>query len=391
MSSRSRQPSPRFRLELAERLRGRRAEIEQAIRVRVYALSDPNESGDPQYVDGLRTAIATAIEYAIGAVEEGDAWRGPIPGELFAQARHAARSGVSLPIVLNRYFAGNAIFGDFLMGEAAKLDVAGAEELKELGKTQNALFEDILQAIPGEYQREAEGRDPGRLQVRLVRRLLSGELADVAPLPCDFEAWHVGVVAIGPEADGALRQLAARLGRRLFVVWPDGNTAWAWLFGGEMVPRAEIAAAAAATASQKATLATGESAQGLSGWRMTHQQAAAALLVAARRPLAYAHYADVALEASSMQDELLVRSLYERYLLPLTGERDRGETLRQTLRAYFAAERKISSTAFALKIDRKTVVARLRRVERLVGGTIPECAAELELALRLEALNLTTT
>jgi hypothetical protein len=40
---------------------------------------------------------------------------------LLVQARLAARSDVSLDIVLRRYFAGYSLLGDFLVGEADRL------------------------------------------------------------------------------------------------------------------------------------------------------------------------------------------------------------------------------------------------------------------------------
>ena len=95
-------------------------------------------------------------------------------------------------------------------------------------------------------------------------------------------------------------------------------------------------------------------------------------------------YADVALLASVLRDDLAVASLHELYLEPLERERDGGRAARETLRAYFAAERNISSTAAALGIDRRTVTNRIRAFEELFGRSIKECAAELEIALQLD-------
>ncbi len=58
--------------------------------------------------------------------------------------------------------------------------------------------------------------------------------------------------------------------------------------------------------------------------------------------------------------------------------------LRQTLRAYFAAERNASSTAAALGVSRQTVINRLRVVEERLGRSLGSCAVEVEAALRLE-------
>ena len=58
---------------------------------------------------------------------------------------------------------------------------------------------------------------------------------------------------------------------------------------------------------------------------------------------------------------------------------------RETLRAYFVAERNISSTAAALGVDRRTVTNRIRAIEDLFGRPLKDIAAELETALRLDA------
>ena len=57
---------------------------------------------------------------------------------------------------------------------------------------------------------------------------------------------------------------------------------------------------------------------------------------------------------------------------------------RTTLRAYFAAERNVSSTAVVLGVDRRTVTNRLRAIEELFGRPLKDVAAELETALRLD-------
>ena len=57
---------------------------------------------------------------------------------------------------------------------------------------------------------------------------------------------------------------------------------------------------------------------------------------------------------------------------------------RETLRAYFAAERNVSSTAAALGVDRRTVTNRIRAIEDLFGRPLKDFATELETALRLD-------
>jgi DNA-binding PucR family transcriptional regulator len=133
-------------------------------------------------------------------------------------------------------------------------------------------------------------------------------------------------------------------------------------------------------------LALGEPGRGLAGWRLTHRQAQAALLVALRRPRRCTRYADVALLASALTDEALATVLIDVYLAPLEDSRGSGPVLRETLRAYLGAERSVSSAAAALGVVRKTVEKRLRTIEEKLGRSLHPCPAELEIALELDEL-----
>ena len=135
------------------------------------------------------------------------------------------------------------------------------------------------------------------------------------------------------------------------------------------------------------SLALGEPAHGLAGWRLTHRQAQAVLPVAKRTGSGRVQYADAALLASVIQDDLLIGSLQERYLAPLESERDGGATMRATLRAFFASDRNVSSAAALLGVKRQTVTNRLRTVEEKIGRPVTSSGAEIEAALRLHDLD----
>jgi DNA-binding PucR family transcriptional regulator len=108
--------------------------------------------------------------------------------------------------------------------------------------------------------------------------------------------------------------------------------------------------------------------------------------VAQRGPQHLVRYADVALLASLLGDDVAATSLQAIYLAPLQVERDGGAVARQTLRAYFAANRNVSATAARLGVKRHTVTNRLRSVESAVGRPLEACASELEAALEIEEL-----
>jgi DNA-binding PucR family transcriptional regulator len=126
----------------------------------------------------------------------------------------------------------------------------------------------------------------------------------------------------------------------------------------------------------------------MEGWRLTHQQAQAARVVALRRPQGVTRYTDVALLASALRDQNLTGALIDAYITPLANARDGGKGLYETLRAYIAAERNISSAAAALGVARNTVDNRLRTIEDRLGRTLHPCPAELEVALQLQELGI---
>ena len=188
----------------------------------------------------------------------------------------------------------------------------------------------------------------------------------------------------------ALQAFAASVDRCLLLIRTDERVVWAWLGGRRAFEREEVAEVAASLRRElppRTVFALGEPAEGLAGWRLTHRQAHAALPIARRSPETVVRYADVALLAAVLRDDLLATSLRKLYLEPLEAERDGGAVLRETLRAYFSRERNVSSAAMALGVSRQTVNSRLRSAAERLGRSLESCAVELHTALQLCALS----
>jgi hypothetical protein len=373
------------RAEIAARLESRRPEIEEAILTRVSAVADAALDTDATYLQGLRAAIGAAIGFGLAGIELGEERCGPVPPAALTQARYAARLRVGLPVVLRRYTAGYSALSDFLMQEMAG-EGAGASpaELYRLQRELTALFDRLLETVSAEYEDASRHIAPSERHAQRVRRLLAGELIDTADLDYDFNAWHLGAIAAGAGAEALLREIAADLDRRLLLLVEDGDqTVWGWLGGQREFDQDQLTELAASARAPRISLAIGEPAHGLGGWRLTHRQARMALSVAQRRPAPLTRYGEVALLASFLRDEDLLAYLTDTYLAPLAAERGGGETLRETLRAYFAAGRNAASAASALGVSRQTVTNRLRAVEERLGRLLCGCRAELEAALEI--------
>lgn len=373
-----------------ELVEAHRTELEAAVLERMQAISEP-PVGHPSYREGLRESVAVAIDYALEAIERGEERIPSPPPALLAQARRAARSGVGLDTVLRRYLAGYTLLGDLFRREVEKGSIPSSS-VAALVPGRAAIFDRLIAAITDEYNRERHVRPDSsdRRRAERVKRLLAGEPLDLSDFNYEFGVFHVGLLAAGPRAAETVRELATALDCRLLLVREDQEEAiCGWLGTHRRLDTWEIQRGLVASGPVRLDIAIGEPAAGLRGWRLTHRQAAAALAVAQRQGESVVRYADVAVVASAIQDELLANSLRQLYMVPLLQEAG-GEVLCETLRAYFDAERNVSAAAAILGISRQAVSARLATIEKKLGQPIAHRAGDIELALRLHGLDRVT-
>ncbi|MET0305680.1 MAG: helix-turn-helix domain-containing protein [Solirubrobacterales bacterium] len=376
-----------IRVELVARLRGRLEEIEDSIFARVRTLAETAGVEDPEYVAGLRATITESLDFALVHIEKGEDWTGPIPSTAAEQARRSARAGVRLDTVLRRYAAGDRLVGDFIMDEA---DCFSSQALRKILRMHGPQVDRLMAVVATEYMDEVARmkRSPTQRLAERVQRLIAGESpADVGGLEYTFDAWHLGMIAKGPGAEAGIRLLAAGLDSQTLVVPRGDGIVWAWLGARRPLAVPEVERLLFSTGiAGSASLAVGEPRKGLDGWRLTHQEAQAAQEVMLRKPQQFTRARDVTLLAAVLRDDALAKSLFETYLAPLEGHGDSGAVLRETLRAYFSAGLNAATAAAALAVDRHTVQRRLRKVEEALGRLLPDCHAELVVALSLEAL-----
>lgn len=383
------------RAGVVERLRARRPEIEEAIFAHIgdTGFSDVDGAG-PEYVEGLRAAVAAAVELGLMGLEKGEGpWLEQSPSATVEQARRAAHMGVSLDTVLRRYIAGQALLAEFIMEEALRSGFSGdkASLHRDLRRTQTPLLELLTATVIEAYTGEVDwaGRSPEQRRVELVRGLLAGKQPDVtvsAELGYDFDAWHLGAIATGPRSAEFARRVNAVFARGCLSVANGERSTWVW-FDRRVKPTAAAVERIAKERPPGVRVAMGEPRRGIDGWRLTHTEAQAALLVARRKPPGLVRCSDVVLEAAVLQHGAMASSLMETFLSPLDGLGYRGQSARDTLRAYFDTKRNVSSTAQRLGVVRNTVESRLREIEERLGRPLHSCSAQLEVALRLEMLS----
>jgi hypothetical protein len=375
-----------FRSELVVRLRKRLPEIEDAIFARVRTLSDDVGEEDPEYVAGLRVAVSESLDYGLSHIEKGEEWNGPIPSTAAEQARRSAQAGVRLDTVLRRYAAGDRLFGDFVMDEADRFP---GQALRMVLRTHGPQVDRLMAAVATEYMEEVARmrRSPTQRLAERVQRLVAGEdPSEIGAFEYAFDAWHLGMIAKGAKAEACVRTLAAGLDSQVLVVARGSDSVWGWLGARRPLAVPELERLLSDGVAGDTTLAVGEPHSGLDGWRLTHREAQAAREVMLRKPRRLTRARDVILIAAVLRDDALAKSLRGTYLAPLEGPGDTGAVLRETLRAYFSAGFNAATAAAALAVDRHTVQRRLRRVEEALGRLLPDCHAELVVALSLEEL-----
>jgi hypothetical protein len=218
-----------------------------------------------------------------------------------------------------------------------------------------------------------------------IRRLLDGDSVAAAQLDFDVEQYHLGVVAWGEEARGAIQELARSLGRLSLSVGALNGTRWGWISGARPLGPAAERRLAEFRVPPGFGLAIGLDGFGDSGFRTTNSQALRARWVAQRLDLSVAFYADVAIEALASSNRQEARSFIAHELRGIDDDSTASMRIRETILAYFGAEQNAASAAAALGIHQQTVANRLRAAEERLGHPVVSRRVELETALRLRA------
>jgi len=378
------------RLDFAQGLRSRTPEINAAILARIRMIPDPKVSEDVEYDLGLTSTVAAVLDYSFTCIQEGDGCPDRVPMEVLVQARRAARYGLSVDTLVLRYIAAHRLLGEFVMDEAEHSGVADdGSAMRSIRRTQEALLEQLTARAVAEFNEERErvARSTDHTRRQVVLRLLAGEQVDAATIGYQIAgAWHLGVVASGTMAERAMGRLGQELGCCVLVIHPlDGTTVWAWLGSRRRLGAEEIEHALSFCGPFDASVAIGDCRSDLRGWRLTHDEAQAAFPLAQRKPGRFTHCADVVLEAAVLQNSALTTSLLTRYLSPLDEMRMGGRVARETLSHYLACDNNASSAASSLGVSRHTIENRLRKIEETLGRALPNCLAELRVALSVES------
>jgi DNA-binding PucR family transcriptional regulator len=374
--------------ELAATLAGRSDDLAEEY-VRRASVEIPEWTIErPDLAEVIRTGARRSMGTELRALANGALPPRTCPEVDADGARYAARLGVPLHFVLQQYRLGHAIQWEawFELVEEAEPDPDARRELLERGSRFFFDYADRMCRFATELytdERERGLRNREQRRVHLVREVLDGR--DVAPDALGYEldgTEHVGLIAWGPEAADAVREIARSLDARPLIVGAAEETWWAWLGRTAPADRLDLALARV-RAPDGVRLAIGVPATGADGFRRTHRQAMAAQRAALQRDAAIVRYEDVALESLAGADPAAAREFVAMELRGIDADDARSTKLRETLAAWFACGQNATATAARLGVHEQTVAQRLRAVEERIGRPVASRRAELETALRL--------
>ncbi|WP_167829197.1 PucR family transcriptional regulator [Nocardia brasiliensis] len=299
---------------------------------------------------------------------------------------HAVLRGfrISTQFMVERWTDAVAVHGvdPRIAVEVIKAGIAEALDRAEF------VTERLVEEFRDEDERRA--RERSLAHVEDVRRLLSGAPVDVGAagnrLGYNLSGRHVALVvrdrSAGPADGSALDTVVRKLvppGRGLSVRI-DLRTAWCWL------PRPLEEPPRVPTWTEPVMVAMGCPANGLDGFRQSHRQAVEAMRVAElahRSSSTVTEYSEIALAALCSNDPEKCRDFIRTQLGGLGADDPATDRLRETLRAFYAANSNYRATAARLGLHHNTIRYRLEQVEHVLGHPVDERRLPVELALHL--------
>jgi PucR C-terminal helix-turn-helix domain/GGDEF-like domain len=326
------------------------------------------------------------------------------PSASLEYARRRAQRGTPLTALLRTYRLGHTCFSDWLFKELARqADDATVISAATLGmsKIVAGYVDQTSEEIVAAYTREREHwlRNRSAARAARIRDLLSGEPVNVsateAILGYRLRQYHLGLVCWTDDATGsvdnitrlehAINHVAGKIvgsGDPVFVP-RDESSAWAWLPLG-IRDRFDATGAAAAGMDGDLSFAFGDAARGVTGFRLTHQQALAAQAVAmaAGPPPQVVTFGEVAPVAMMLGSADLLRAWVLTTLGGLATDDEQHARLRDTLLVFLQSGGSYKATAEQLTLHKNTVQYRIRKAEESLGRPAAERRHDVELALR---------
>jgi DNA-binding PucR family transcriptional regulator len=380
------------------------SESSQTLDALVAALNDRIMEGLPELADPtLRTELDASTR---------SHWKGfltvvnrdtidvqPAP-PIYDFARTLARRGFELPVLLSAYRIGQRATWDFitdlLRTEVTDPDLRSAVLLRfwtHATQWIDTVIESLIPVFTDEREQSQRGRLARRAEI--AKAILATQSINIDsaattlgyPLRQRHTAFTLRVEDEVPDFDvHRLLELAAAAvskglgGGQPLIISSGARSAWCWT--AQQSP-AEADGAIPLPEFVRATVGTCH--PGLSGFRLTHIEAVAALAIAERNEDPVVRYPDVelaCLAAGILCSDARTAFVY-RELGGLVSADDATRRLRDTLRVYLKQGCDASSAGELLRLHANTVRYRVRQAEQRLGHGIQQRRVHLELALEI--------
>jgi len=324
---------------------------------------------------------------------------------LLGLARVAVRQGMPVDALIHKAWASHAASQDEMLHMIGRV-VPPAEQGSTIRAMSAAMFaygNATVRALTEAYQDERRNWDGRLLEDR--RRVLAALVrGDDAPLDAEatlgirLDGGHRIALAFSahgahlPDLDDTVerfaRESARAIGADRVTVIPHDAAVQIWWGFARMI-RHDIAGVLRACGLPSGVrLAIGPGASGVEGFRASYHGAREAAKVARIATSGDIwDYDDVAHLALLISDRAAAHRFVQHRLGPLIGDGDRLDELRTTLRRYLETGNSRVTVAKELHIAPSTVAYRVALAEELLGPTLRDHPAQLQLALQLLQLN----
>lgn len=366
--------------------------------------------GDPQLVEMLQASIEGNVTTICHILANGIDLESLQPTTAAVEyAARLAQRDVPLAALTRAYYLGQSMFLRLGMDEAERLGVSDRVKIdvvRDIADVVHRYIDWILQLVTGVHEQERRRWWSTRatLNASIILKVLRGDSLPIRGFVSEtgytLAQTHLGVMAWSDvdaedaarqhEIDLLLRRLATAVHSPVspLITVVDRSTAWAW-FGGARLDAGALARVEDLVATVPGVrIALGEPGHDVEGFRRTHEQAAIARLVALSSPRyrdrAVVSYADpqVALVQLLTKDATATATWVREVLGDYAGAGEQARVMRDTVAAYYAADKNAVRAAEQLGVHRNTVRQRVDRFEASVGvrGVDP---LQVALALRI--------
>ena len=352
----------------------------------------------------LRASVGENLDTALRALLDAQAPDSiEAPAAAVDYARRLAQHDVPAALLIRAYRVGQARFLrhciEELLRQSSGDHLEGLATL-EMIETVSDYVDRVVEQVLTTYAQARDGwlRDRSAVLAMRVRELLRSGPVDVGAtehaLGYRLDHHHVGIVAWVDEPAAAdalerIRRFIGALGRDLgctaapLVVPADESSAWAWIPSKPSLAKAkelDVATQSEPTVS----LAVGEPARGIEGFRRSHRQAMSArrvALAAGDERALITPFVDVAPIAMLCADLDSARAWIHETLGALAVDSSRNEGLRETARVFLQNGGSYTATAEQLFLHRNTAQYRVRKAEEVRGRPLRDGRLDVELAL----------